>query len=67
MAGLLPQVNGEFSGGIEDYGNFKEGYCFKLTEMASNAGETYIICADNPVDKEDWMNAISKVKKKLKT
>jgi len=33
-----------FKGGLEDIGNFKEGFCFKVV---SSKGETWIICADD--------------------
>ncbi len=34
--------------GIEDFGNFSEGFCFKLN-MLPQTLETYVICCENRV------------------
>ena len=34
-------------GGIEDFGNFSEGFCFKLNIAATF--ETYVICCQDQV------------------
>lgn len=48
-----------FAGGLEDLGNFKEGFCFKI--VLSN-GEEWIMCCDSLDEKEEWMDAIVLVK-----
>jgi hypothetical protein len=35
------------SGGIEEFGNFSEGFCFKLN--VATTLETYVICSDDQV------------------
>lgn len=35
-------------GGIEDFGNFSEGFCFKLNVAVTI--ETYVICCDDKVN-----------------
>lgn len=37
-------------GGIEDFGNFSEGFCFKLNSIVQPA-ETYVICCDDKVSR----------------
>jgi len=32
------------SGGLEDIGNFREGFCFKVISVAE---ESWIVCNDN--------------------
>lgn len=48
-----------FTGGIEDVGNFKEGFCFKLITL--NVID-WIICNDSLAEKENWMTFISRIK-----
>lgn len=35
-------------GGIEDFGNFSEGFCFKLNTVFPKA-DTYVICCQDAV------------------
>jgi hypothetical protein len=45
----IPEIR-EFpkGSGIEDFGNFSEGYCFKLN-LNLSPGETYVICSEDSV------------------
>lgn len=47
------------SGGLEDLGNFKEGFCFKVI---STAEESWIMCLDDANTKAQWIDTISKMK-----
>lgn len=47
------------SGGLEDIGNFKEGFCFKVV---SSAEESWVICLDDMTEKLQWMDALIKLK-----
>jgi len=51
---IKPIIKGKngFSGGLEDIGNFAEGFCFKVVKSDDSA---WIICVDNLKDKEEWM------------
>jgi hypothetical protein len=42
-------------GGVEDVGDFKEGFCFKLSFLIDGKKE-YIICADDVAIKTKWMS-----------
>jgi len=45
-------------GGLEDIGNFKEGFCFRIkskTEVVWN------LCADTNREKVEWMHALEKL------
>lgn len=46
-------------GGLENIGNFKEGYCFKCMTVP---GAVWIMCADSLDVKNTWMNAIREAK-----
>jgi len=53
-----PEHPDVLKGGVEDIGNFKEGFCFRLnskTEIVWN------ICADSNRDKIEWMHAFEKL------
>lgn len=47
------------TGGLEDIGNFKEGFCYKVI---TGAEESWIMCNDSLTDKLKWMDAIIKIK-----
>lgn len=36
-------------GGVEDIGNFKEGFCFSLNYKKSNRKSKWVICSDSYV------------------
>jgi hypothetical protein len=48
-------------GGVEDEGNFKEGFCFKLS-FVLDGKKQFIVCADELNVKEEWMEAIIQTK-----
>lgn len=45
--------------GVEDQGNYQEGYCFKLRVENCGMSEFLILCADRFADKADWIKKIS--------
>lgn len=47
-----------YSGGLEDIGNFAEGFCLSVLSEQ----ETWVLCADSLEDKEEWMLAIASAK-----
>lgn len=49
---------------MEDIGNFKEGYCWKLL---SSTETVWIICSDNLDEKNTWMAAIKSTKEAATT
>jgi len=51
------------SGGLEDMGDFQEGFCFKVFANSPDA-ETWIICVDDLMEKAKWINEITSVKGK---
>lgn len=48
-----------YGGGLEDIGNFKEGFCFKVVKSDDSS---WIMCTENIKDKEEWMEAILTIK-----
>lgn len=50
------------SGGIEDIGNFKEGFCWKVV---MDSEDVWIMCSDSIDDKEIWISAIRELKGSL--
>ena len=48
-------------GGVEDVGNFSEGYCFMLKYTHFNRFFVWELCADNSYEKEKWMSTLSKL------
>lgn len=57
LAKLLPQHGRTFKGGIEDEGDFKEGFCFKLSFIMEGK-KTYVICAEEKEHKTEWMEKV---------
>lgn len=56
---IEPTVTGDlvqgYKGGLEDIGNFREGFCFRLK---STTNIIWNICADSMDQKEKWMKII---------
>jgi hypothetical protein len=50
--------DGEVKGGIEDLGNFQEGFCFSLRGKSSSGPYKWVICADSFQEKCDLMQKI---------
>jgi len=48
-----------YGGGLEDIGNFKEGFCWKVIKSDD---ASWIMCSDNMKEKEEWMEAIMVIK-----
>ena len=59
---LLPQADGKFKGGVEDLGDFKEGFCFKL-QFLLDRKRVVVLCADSMEIKQNWMNSMVEAKK----
>lgn len=61
MASIKPIVKTKkgLSGGLEDIGNFKEGYCLKVISLTD---EAWIMCFENQTLKDQWIDTISKLK-----
>jgi len=61
---IKPIVQGKNGpmGGVEELGNFKEGYCFKVNAVATGGDVTWIMCAPSLGDKNDWMKMIAESK-----
>ena len=47
-------------GGIEDLGNFKEGYCFVIKYIHIGEKIMLEVCTETGVLKQDWMNILRK-------
>lgn len=47
-----------YSGGVEDLGNFKEGFCWKVNAMVDGNDNTWIMCTEDLFEKEAWMKII---------
>lgn len=45
-------------GGLEDIGDFKEGFCFRLN---SKTEVVWNMCADTNREKVEWMHALEKL------
>lgn len=48
-----------YKGGVQDYGNFSEGYCFKVETLHSTI---WIVCCDDSGQKEKLMSNLKKLK-----
>ena len=53
--------NQRYKGGLEDLGNFKEGFCFRLT---TNFNTIWDLCAGSMNEKDKWMQAIYSIMQK---
>lgn len=51
-----------YQGGVEELGNFREGFCWKVNAMIGGDEITWIMCTQNLTDKEVWMETIRLVK-----
>ena len=50
-------------GGVEDMGNFKEGYCFMLKFVKLNKHYIWELCAETAKEKQQWMQIILRIQK----
>ncbi len=53
-------------GGVEDVGNFAEGYCFMLKFTHFSRFFVWELCADNSLDKDKWMTTLAKLNEQNK-
>ena len=51
-------------GGVEDMGNFSEGYCFMLKFIVGGKHHLWELCAESELLKDSWMQCIISKKKK---
>ena len=49
-------MEGEYAGGVESLGAYKEGACFKLIEESE---DSWVICGDDAGDVQEWMRFIA--------
>ena len=54
-----------YTGGLEDLGNFREGMCWKVNGVVEGEDVTWIMCANDLFEKEEWMEIIRLVKDKF--
>jgi len=53
-------------GGVEDVGNFAEGYCFMLKFTHFSRYFVWELCTDNSFDKDRWMTTLAKINQQNK-
>lgn len=62
---ILPQNKLIYEGGVEDVGNFQEGYCFIIKYIHFSSKYMMEICCDTISDKDNFMkNLVSLIPKK---
>lgn len=65
---IEPVVTGDlvqgYKGGLEDIGNFKEGFCFRIK---SQTNVIWNVCADTMEQKTKWMAQITEVLRSVKS
>jgi hypothetical protein len=61
LAAIKPVVKTKkgISGGVEDLGNFREGFCWKVVKSDDSQ---WIMCTNSLQEKEEWMDAIIAIK-----
>ena len=52
------QDDGSFKGGVEDLGNFKEGFCLLLKGRNRAQKFKWVICAEDPNEKYEMLRKI---------
>lgn len=50
-----------FIGGIEDQGNYKEGFCFRINANGGTEDLIWVLCCDSLTIKNEWMNQLFKM------
>lgn len=65
LAAIKPIVktNVGYTGGLEDMGDFEEGFCFKIIASVGS-DEAWIICVATAELKLQWMNTVTSLKGK---
>ena len=56
-------MNAKYEGGVEDQGNFKEGFCFRVN-VANERLLVWILCSSDVNDKMGWLEILSSTKLK---
>jgi len=52
-----------FVGGVEDEGNYKEGFCFKMNSpTGGRKTQVWVLCASSLQKKSEWMSMIANLK-----
>ena len=52
---IQPEQVGRYEGGVEDLGNFNEGFCFRINAMNKATEEVWAICSDEKKLKAEFM------------
>jgi len=47
------------TGGVEDIGNFREGFCFSIN---TSDDDMWVVCSEALADKTEWMESVASVK-----
>jgi len=64
LANLQQVSEDSFTGGVEEYGNFSEGFCFRVNLKAGDYS-IWTICTDDLVQKKKLMDSIKNIKVKM--
>jgi hypothetical protein len=62
MAGIKPilKTRKGFMGGLEDQGNYAEGFCFRINAIPETI---WVVCVGSDQEKLEWMDELARVKK----
>jgi hypothetical protein len=63
LSDLIPQIS-LTKGGVEDVGNFAEGYCFMIKFTNYNKNFIWELCAETIYEKDKWMNKLIEINSK---
>lgn len=61
---VIPQNPYIYKGGIEDIGNFQEGFCFILKYIHFSSKTMLEVCCDSLAQKTNWMKTLFKLVRK---
>ena len=65
ISDLVPEIKtNPCKGGVEDVGNFNEGFCFMLKFLKFSKHYVWELCAESQSDKDQWMNRITSIQQK---
>lgn len=66
LSDLAPQGS-HYKGGVEDVGNFIEGFCFMLKFRRFTKGYIWELCADTSSEKQNWLQKLEGLNKNAAT
>lgn len=61
---LTSSYDSKYKGGVEDIGNFTEGYCFVIKFVHNGNKKIIEFCSESINEKDNWMNIIASIIKK---